>query len=51
MMRTAAHTMTKANKVPMFVSSARTLSGMSDPMSPTAIPVKMVDFQGVQKRW
>ncbi len=42
-------TMTKANKVPMFVNSARTLSGMSAPMSPTAIPVKTVDFPGRAK--
>jgi hypothetical protein len=31
MMRTAAHTMTKASNVPMFTSSARILNGRNAP--------------------
>src|SRR5437016_1775139 len=46
MMSTAAQTITNASNVPMLVNSARILSGMSAPISPTTVPVRIVAFQG-----
>jgi len=47
-MRTAAHTMINANRVPMFVSSARMRRGRNAAIRPTNKPVMIVDFQGVR---
>src|SRR5947207_14372822 len=46
--RTAPQTITKANRVPMLVISARMLSGMNPAIAATNRPVRMVDFQGVR---
>ncbi len=45
---TAPQTITKANKVPMLVISARMLSGMKPAIAATNTPVSIVDFQGVR---
>src|SRR6266550_4303474 len=45
---TAPQTITKANKVPMLVISARILSGISPAIVATKRPVRIVDFQGVR---
>src|SRR5438046_7092817 len=42
MMRTAAHTTTKAKSVPMLVRSARTRNGRKAAPSATATPVRIV---------
>src|SRR6266849_9111907 len=44
---TAPQTITKANRVPMLVISARMLSGMNPAIDATNRPVRIVDFQGV----
>src|SRR5207244_964918 len=46
--RTAPQTITKANRVPMLVISARMPSGRSPAIVATNKPVRIVDFQGVR---
>src|SRR5437016_13985107 len=48
--RTAPQTITKANKVPMLVISARILSGIKPAIDARNNPVRIVDFHGVRKR-
>src|ERR1044072_2177687 len=48
MTMTAPQTITKANRVPMLVISAKRLSGRNTAMAATKIPVRIVDFQGVR---
>ena len=50
MMSTAAQTITKASRVPMFTRSARTRSGTRAATVATKRPVTMVDLCGVRKR-
>src|SRR5262245_30018934 len=45
---TAPQTITKANKVPMLVISAKMLKGMNPAIDATNRPVRIVDFQGVR---
>src|SRR6185312_8513565 len=45
---TAAHTITKANRVPMLVISAKRVSGRNPAIDATKMPVRIVDFQGVR---
>src|SRR5438128_7913854 len=45
---TAPQTITKANRVPMLVISARMPSGRNPAIEATNRPVKIVDFQGVR---
>src|SRR6266404_4820513 len=45
---TAPHTITKANRVPMLVISAKMLSGINPAIDATNRPVRIVDFQGVR---
>src|SRR3954462_11911468 len=45
---TAPQTITKANRVPMLVISAKRLSGRNPARAATNIPVKIVDFHGVR---
>src|SRR5438045_9210106 len=48
MTNTAPQTITKANKVPILVISARMLSGKKPAIEATNSPVKIVDFHGVR---
>src|SRR2546428_9780900 len=45
---TAPQTITKANRVPMLVISAKMLSGMNPAIEATNKPVRIVDFHGVR---
>src|SRR5207245_11411010 len=45
---TAPQTMTKANKVPMLVISAKRLRGRKPAIEATNRPVRIVDFNGVR---
>src|SRR5258708_31724092 len=45
---TAPQTITKANRVPMLVISARIPMGMKPAIEATNRPVRIVDFQGVR---
>src|SRR5579875_3753779 len=47
---TAVHTITKAMSVPMFTSSASSLSGKTAAAAATSTPVKIVARCGVRKR-
>src|SRR5437870_13476340 len=45
---TAPHTITKANRVPTLVISAKMLSGINPAIEATNRPVRIVDFHGVR---